>query len=371
PKSPKKSGMVIGKDIFLTVFEIEQMPVVPELVFVNCCHLGYSSSDDEKLYQNRYKLAANIGTQLIKIGVKAVIAAGWAVNDAAAHDFAQVFYSSMFAGDNFGDAVKNARNSIYEKHPDNNTWGAYQCYGDPFFKLKNISASSGSWSPSYIIPQEAEIDLDNLLNQLQMATTANKDHLADLNTILKAVERDVFKTPQIIERVAKIYQELALYVEACGNYDGSLKMENAYCSVSCRGKYRNTRSKLYIRETFENAAATAANKNEAYKKTERVINELQVLLFAGETAERLNLIGSAYKRLGMLAPDDKKRMDAYKAAIAHYEMAYKSNCTSNKIYSLANSVEIACLLVLNGAIKDGGEFTVDKKKYKMRTVAEN
>src|SRR5690606_14355209 len=30
-----------------------------------------------------------------------------------------------------------------------------------------------------------------------------------------------------------------------------------------------------------------------------------------------------------------------------------------------------CLLVLNGAIKDGGEFTVYKKKYKMRTVAEN
>ncbi len=370
PKSPKKSGMVIGKDIFLTVFEIEQMPVVPELVFVNCCHLGYSSSDDEKLYQNRYKLAANIGTQLIKIGVKAVIAAGWAVNDAAAHDFAQVFYSSMFAGENFGDAVKIARNSIYEKHPDNNTWGAYQCYGDPFFKLKNISASSGSWSPSYIVPQEAEIDLDNLLNQLQMATSANKDHLADLNTIMKAVERDVFKTPQIIERVAKIYQELALYIEACGNYEELLKMENADFSFSCMEKYCNTRSKLYIREIFENAAATPANKIEAYKKTERVISDLQVLLFAGETAERLNLLGSTYKRLGMLAPDNKKRMDAYKAAIAHYEMAYKNNYNSNKIYSLANSIEIACLLVLNGAIKDGGEFTVDKKKYKLRTVAE-
>jgi hypothetical protein len=33
------------------------------------------------------KLAANIGTQLIEIGVKAVIAAGWAVDDSAASDF--------------------------------------------------------------------------------------------------------------------------------------------------------------------------------------------------------------------------------------------------------------------------------------------
>src|SRR5690606_34613705 len=172
-----------------------------------------------RFYQDRYKLAANIGTELISIGVKAVIAAGWAVNDAAALDFAKTFYSSMFAGDNFGDAVKNARNYIYEKHPGNNTWGAYQCYGDPFFKLKGISGGKGSWSPSYIVPQEAEIDLDNLLNQLQMATSANQDHLADLNTIMAAVDRDVTRTAQIVERVAKIYQELAMYVEATGNYE--------------------------------------------------------------------------------------------------------------------------------------------------------
>ncbi len=370
PKYPNKSGMVIGKDMFLTVFEIEQMPVVPELVFVNCCHLGYSSAADEKFYQDRYKLAANIGTQLIKIGVKAVIAAGWAVNDAAAHDFAQTFYSCMFAGDNFGDAVKKARNYIYEKHSGNNTWGAYQCYGDPFFKLKNISAGTGRWSPSYIVPQEAEIHLDNLLNQLQMATSADKDHLAELNTIMSAVDRDVYRTPQIIERVAKIYQELALYVEATANYEELLKMENADFSFSCMEKFCNTRAKLYVREIFENTTATAADRKEAYKKTERVIADLQVLLLAGETAERLNLLGSAYKRLAMLAPDNKKRADAYKSAVAHYEMAYNSDCNSNKVYSLSNSIEVACLLVFCNAAKSGAEFTFDNKKYRLRTNKE-
>ncbi|OBX26568.1 lecithin:cholesterol acyltransferase [Gelidibacter algens] len=370
PKFPKNSGMVIGKELFLTVFEIQQMPVVPELVFVNCCHLGYSNSEDERFYRERYKLAANIGTQLISIGVKAVIAAGWAVNDAAALDFAQVFYSSMFSGDNFGDAVKNARNYIYEKHPGNNTWGAYQCYGDPYFKLKGISGGKGSWSPSYIVPQEAEIDLDNLLNQLQMATSADKDHLAELNTIMKAVERDVFKTPQIIERVAKIYQELAMYLEATENYEELLKMENAEFSFSCMEKYCNTRAKLYIRDIFENEKTKSTSKKEAYTKTERVISDLSVLLFAGETAERHNLMGSAYKRLAMLAPDSKKRSDAYKSSISHYERAYKHDFNSNKIYSLSNAIELACLLVFNGAIKDGGEFTVDKKKYKLRSISE-
>ncbi len=370
PKSPKKSGMVIGKDIFLTVFEIQQMPVVPELVFVNCCHLGYSNSEDEKFYRDRYKLAANIGTQLISIGVKAVIAAGWAVNDAAALDFAHVFYSSMFSGDNFGDAVKNARNYIYEKHPGNNTWGAYQCYGDPFFKLKGISAGKGSWSPSYIVPQEAEIDLDNLLNQLQMATSADKDHLAELNTIMKAVDRDVFRTPQIIERVAKIYQELAMYIDASGNYEELLKMENADFSFSCMEKYCNTRAKMYIREIFDNEETTAASKKEAYQKTERVISDLTVLLFAGETAERHNLLGSAYKRLAMLAQDSNKRTAAYKNAISHYDRAYNNNSNSNKIYSIANSIELSCLLVFSGAMKPGGDFTVEGKKYKLRSISE-
>ena len=370
PKSPKKSGMVIGKEIFLTVFEIQQMPVVPELVFVNCCHLGYTNSEDEKFYRDRYKLAANIGTELISIGVKAVIAAGWAVNDAAALDFAQVFYSSMFSGDSFGDAVKNARNYIYEKHPGNNTWGAYQCYGDPFFKLKGISAAKGSWSPSYIVPQEAEIDLDNLLNQLQMSTSANKDHLAELNTIINAVDRDVFRTPQIMERVAKIYQELAMYVEASGNYEELLKMENADFSFSCMEKYCNTRAKMYIREIFDTEESTATSKKEAYKKTERVISDLAVLLFAGETAERHNLLGSSYKRLALLAPDFTKRTTAFKKAISHYDRAYGNNFNSNKVYSIANSIEIACLLIFSGAIKPGAEFTVDGKKYKIRTIAE-
>ena len=149
PKSPKESGMVIGKKLFLTVFEIQQMPVVPQLVFVNCCHLGYTNHEEEQFYQNRYKLAANIGTELIRIGVKAVIAAGWTVNDAAALEFANVFYRNILSGHSFGDAVKMARNAVYDQYPETNTWGAYQCYGEFLFKLKILQ--KGIWSPGYIV----------------------------------------------------------------------------------------------------------------------------------------------------------------------------------------------------------------------------
>ena len=63
------------------------------------------------------ELAANLATQFIQMGCKAVIAAGWAVDDRAANTFAQTFYAAMFAGRRFGQAVLQARVATYEQHP--------------------------------------------------------------------------------------------------------------------------------------------------------------------------------------------------------------------------------------------------------------
>jgi len=342
PDSPKESGMVIGKKLFLTVFEIQQMPVVPELVFVNCCHLGYTNKEDEQVYQNRYKLAANIGTELIQIGVKAVIAAGWAVNDAAALVFAEVFYECMIAGYPFGEAVKMARGEVYEKYPLTNTWGAYQCYGDPFFKLKSTSHSS--WSPSYLVAEEAEIDLENLLNKLQMGTTTRKDALDELKMTMDAIaEHDDFRTAPILEREAKIYQELGMYKEAVDKFGQLLQLEKAHFSFSCMETHCHMRIKWYIKEVFENKGSQFSQK-EAIKFTTDTIAELRILLSAGNTAERLNLLGSAYKRLSMLAERPKARIEAYKTALQFYKEAYEHSGNGNTTYSLANAIELAFLL---------------------------
>ncbi|MCB0112186.1 MAG: CHAT domain-containing protein, partial [Caldilineaceae bacterium] len=40
PATPENSGVVIGQGIFLTAAEIEQLTYIPELVFLNCCHLA-------------------------------------------------------------------------------------------------------------------------------------------------------------------------------------------------------------------------------------------------------------------------------------------------------------------------------------------
>jgi CHAT domain-containing protein len=60
------------------------------------------------------------------MGVRAVVAAGWEVDDDAAQTFAQTFYDRMLSGASFGEAVFRARKAAFDNHPLVNTWGAYQ-----------------------------------------------------------------------------------------------------------------------------------------------------------------------------------------------------------------------------------------------------
>ena len=363
PDNPRLSGMIIGKELFLNSFAIEQLPTVPELVFVNCCHLGYTSAVDEKFYRDRYKLAANIGTQLIRIGVKAVIAAGWAVSDDAALLFAEVFYDRMFNGSHFGDAVKDARDAVYKEHPQNNTWGAYQCYGDPYFKLKDISTGHGKWSPHYIVPEEVEIHLDNLLNDIEMGVKEYYEYLEELEIIRKATERDFPKsTAEIIEKQARIYYELGMYKEAVSNYLELRTKEKANFSFASMEKFCNSRAKMYVKNVYLTGKnINSKEKKEAYSKIKDVIRDLHSLALAGETVERLNMLASTYKRLSMVASSKGERLEAYTMSLHYYQRAVDKIEKQNKdnkehkstSYPLTNAIELSYILQVNGVKKSG------------------
>lgn len=164
----RASGMVIGDGVFLTPGDVAQMREVPELVFLNCCHLGSVAAVDAD-NSDRVALAANLAVQFIEMGVRAVIAAGWAVDDAAARAFAEHFYDRMLSGDAFGEAVRSAREHIWDRFPDANTWGAYQCYGEPGFRLHPpVATGPGMAAPAYFAPAELVADLDNLRSRVRM-----------------------------------------------------------------------------------------------------------------------------------------------------------------------------------------------------------
>jgi len=92
------TGVILGKEIVFTAADFDQIRIVPEFVFINCCSSNdYEPAIAEQMKQ-KYRLAASVGTQLIQMGVKAAIVTGWEIDDAAAQAFSSCFYKSMFAG---------------------------------------------------------------------------------------------------------------------------------------------------------------------------------------------------------------------------------------------------------------------------------
>src|SRR5262249_54084726 len=94
-KDGRPGGVVLSNGTFLGPDEIRSMRVVPELVFVNCCYLA--RADDKPTPDARYdraRFASGVAGALIEIGVRCVVAAGWAVDDDVAKEFAAEFYAS-------------------------------------------------------------------------------------------------------------------------------------------------------------------------------------------------------------------------------------------------------------------------------------
>lgn len=169
----ERTGVVLSNGLLITAAEINAMESVPELVFLNCCHLAVS--DDAKVAEHKLaynKLAYSLASELIEMGVRAVVACGWAVNDDAAKVFAETFYMEMLANSPFGEAVYKARQATYWAQEDTNTWGAYQAYGDPSFVL-DPSPGEGEDSHSSahplvaVSPEELIAALEDLLDRAQ------------------------------------------------------------------------------------------------------------------------------------------------------------------------------------------------------------
>jgi pimeloyl-ACP methyl ester carboxylesterase len=124
----------------------------PELVFINCCHLGHMG----KATEHAPALASNLATSFMDNGCRAVVAAGWAVADDAATTFAESFYRALIDGRaEFVEAVREARETTYEAHgSSSNTWGAYQCYGDPRYTI--ATAELPREAPTFVNAAELE-----------------------------------------------------------------------------------------------------------------------------------------------------------------------------------------------------------------------
>jgi hypothetical protein len=321
---------------------------------VNCCHLG--ASQEQQLLggaraPDRPTFAAGVAQALIDVGVRCVVAAGWAVDDAAANVFATTFYGRLLDAARFIDAVADAR--IAAREFDSHTWAAYQCYGDPDWRL--TATPDRSWHPD---PQEfayvASLPaFERVLQTLEVQTTtqgyeptSQRGRLSVLEDRFTRLELPV--TSDIAEGFARAYMAANDLERALQWFDRAVNDTGGRTSFRALEQAANLRCRL----AFESVQAKA-NRETVETARKAIGDQLTALSkIAGikDTSERASLMGSAKKRLAMieaLAGNSRAAVEAVRAMRQHYQHAAEISPKDSAFYPILNL--IAAELVLRSA----------------------
>ena len=331
-------GVVLSDDLFLGPHELKSMRVVPELVFVNCCFLaqrgmGQLLDPGEWRYQpyNRAQFASTVADALIDIGVRCVIAAGWAVEDGPASVFAETFYEALVAGSRFLDAVAVAREAAQKM--GGNTWAAYQCYGDPEWTFRPATGDAQRPGKAYGDEFAAIASAESLmlaLHTIGVNSEFNRAGEAEQVDRLRYLETRFRATWGALGNVAaafgRAWSALGKRAPAIEWLQQARAAQDGTTPLHALEELAN----LQVRdawETVERAAPGRARKAALAAARKRIAEArtlLDTLLALGSTVERENLYGSAFKRLAMIeaeAGDAAAERNAIEGMKRHYGKA--------------------------------------------------
>ena len=306
----KRTGIVLSDSVVMGPSDLSRLPVSPSIFFVNCCNLGKIDAADEnkarqEALEGRPELAASVAVQLIQNGVRCVIVAGWEVNDDAAAAFGKTFYREMLAGANFGDATLKARQAAYL--PNDNTWGAFQCYGDPDYHLRRVAAkppTSDGGADQFVGVSEAIVAAERIRDDvnvgLERAThelNAQRQRLEEIET--EAERKGWYKQAQLRATLGEARAELGDLPEAIVHYAAALTSNKAAFSVRAVEQLANLSVRNAVR-TFR-AQPDDDQRAKAIATVEDWLRKLELLTDAvGRTPERLSLQASCWKRLAQI-----------------------------------------------------------------------
>ena len=323
-KTRERSGMVLENGVFLTAAEVRKMAQVPELVFLNCCSIGQTGPEPVDVpYRPYNRLAAGISRELIEMGVRAVVAAGWAVRDDAALVFAEKFYDEMLNGATFGRALMQARTTTWRRFPDSNTWGAYQAYGDPDFRLVLLGTTSRS--DSRVAHEELLETIDRIWKDartLDVRDTYEPDRDAQAKRKadqLDRLKRLIAEVPQAwLERsdvqvaIAEAFGELREFGEAITHYKLALDTGEL-----------DSKTTLRAAEQLFNFMARQGERERNPDQLREAIAGLRAMKDVRASSERFNLLGSAHKGLAMVVEPREQVLEAIADAAGFYELSAK------------------------------------------------
>ena len=135
----RRSGVVLSDGLLITAAEIEAMEIVPELVFLNCCHLGKIDIGARRQQAGRQRRArADRDRRALRGGGRL---GGQRQHRAPVRR--DLLRGLLLDQQPFGDAVFEARKAAWDGRPGQDiTWGAFQAYGDPGWLAEPRAARS-------------------------------------------------------------------------------------------------------------------------------------------------------------------------------------------------------------------------------------
>jgi hypothetical protein len=371
PDNDDPHGVVLSDGLYLGPREIQTMRVVPELVFVNCCHLAASGVDQVFNSYNRTKFAASVAEQLIKNGVRCVVAAGWAVGDRASETFAEKFYDALLNGQRFIEAIAQAREAVWQIYAkQDKTWAAYQCYGDPDWVLKSgeedpqtVSTTNFSNEASIVSANSLILALESLRNR----ASSQGDHNQAIHQQLEMLES---RFANLWVNQGEVARAFAIAWDAANCKDRAIEWFEIAISAEDGGaslndlaqmsniKVRQALKKLNQAKDRLSPEDPGSATNEQYKqllhKSREIIQQetqsLQQLVTIAPTMEFLCLCGSAQKRRAMLerkAGDSVAEREALEAMKGWYlkaeELGLKAKL-NDVFYAVLNRMAADCVL---------------------------
>lgn len=379
PVASSTRGVVLSNDLYLGPDEIRSMPAIPELVFVNCCYLAARDANETLAY-DRSSFAAGVAQSLIEAGVRCVIAAGWAVDDAAAREFANTFYASLLDGERFIDAVTSAR--VASRRLGSNTWAAYQCYGDPdwtFNRKVNDAQHPRSSSNDELATITSQTALKLTLEMVAVTAATNLDAYSGLADKLTELERRYWSQygskGEIAEGFGLAWNELGdraralpFLVAAVAAADGSASIKAAEQMSNAQVRLAWDRV-LAAKRLVDTADATTRPglEQQLHDVVTRGVTEIRAAIglldqLAGykSTLERESLRASAYKRLAMIHRVDQdagSEKEAMGNAEKYYAEAFKSG-DADKFYPGLNCIGVR---LANGGLLDRDTLAAVRK----------
>ncbi len=326
----RMGGVVLSSGMLLGSREIQAMRTVPDLVFVNCCFIGGIAPEAPKNDPStpasaapgysRASFAASVAEELIRIGVRCVVAAGWAVEDGPAMIFARTFYQQLLSGQRFIDAVGAARLAAFDARPEGNTWAAYQCYGDPDWCLTPDATPDSRSTPDTPIVSAPAL-------ALVLETAALDAQYKDSGPGAKDARRRRLEWIRQLEaRHATRWGDAGAVAEAFGLayshhdeldaairwYGRALQAADGSASFRSAEQLGNLLARRGLKQSDPKAAA---------RDIAEGISRLKSLVALQPSAERESLLGSAYKQRTRLL-ESQGDADGARAALAESAAHY-------------------------------------------------